>query len=115
MTRLPRLLPFVWRIREGPTGNDDFRHNLQMFSRTLMRANLAGFQQNKAAGKQYPSRTNVRLSLGFHGDSAWKQNVVLQMNVLVQIEFKALQRLIERAITDAGVLRKLVIVANRTQ
>src|SRR5579859_8172851 len=42
---------------------------------------------------------SVRL---FHCDCTRKQNVVLQVNVLVKIGFKVRQRLVEGLITDAG-------------
>ena len=55
------------------------------------------------------------LALGFHGDGAREQNVVFQMNVLMQVGFETLQRVIERAIADARVFRNRVIAGNGPQ
>src|SRR5512145_109807 len=50
-----------------------------------------------------------------HLDGARKQDVVLQVNVLMQIGFERRQRLVERLKTDADVGRRCVTVGYATQ
>ncbi len=51
----------------------------------------------------------VDLPISFHRDGAREENVVFQMNVLVEVSFKALQRFVQRAIADAGIRRKVIV------
>ena len=47
----------------------------------------------------------------FHCGRAREQDVVFFMNVLMQVGLEALQRLVQCAIADAGIFRKLVVAA----
>ena len=58
-------------------------------------------------------RARRELTFLFHGDCTRKENVVFQVNMLVQVGFKALQRLIQRAIADARILRKRIVIGKR--
>ena len=54
----------------------------------------------------------------FHRNRAWKQNVVLQVNVLVEIGFKIRERLVQRLVADTRIAWSRVATTgfpNRTQ
>ena len=50
-----------------------------------------------------------------HGDRAREHDVILEVDVLVQVGFEALQGLVERTVTRAGVLRDRIFICNGTQ